>query len=46
LQESNRGLQVKQEGIEKPDISIPQPEIMDFKVKTAEIKSFAKVLNS
>lgn len=48
FQESNRLYQEKQQGggdagDTKPVIDVPQPEVMDFKVKSAEIKSFAKV---
>ncbi|KAK3739845.1 hypothetical protein QZH41_009088 [Actinostola sp. cb2023] len=46
LQEDNRINQEKQEGSEKQMIDMPQPEIMDFKVKSAEVKSLAKSVDN
>ncbi|EDO49101.1 predicted protein, partial [Nematostella vectensis] len=47
LQESNREIQEKQEDSEKRLIDLPPtPDIMDFKVKSAEIKSLAKSVDN
>ena len=46
LQENNRVMQVQQEDTEKQKIiDIPSPEMIDFKVKAAELKTFTKVIN-
>ena len=42
-QESKRAMQEQQQDTEKQKTNIPMPEIFDFKIKAAEIKSFAKV---
>ena len=39
-------MQVQQEDTEKQKIfDIPSPEMIDFKVKAAELKTFTKVIN-
>ena len=46
LQENNRAMQVQQEDSEKQKIiDIPSPELLDFKVKVAEFKTFTKVMS-
>ncbi|CAH3122952.1 unnamed protein product [Pocillopora meandrina] len=47
LQENNRAMQVQQEDSEKQKvIDIPSPEMMDFKVKAAELKTYTKTLEN
>ncbi|KAL9983797.1 hypothetical protein ACROYT_G006027 [Oculina patagonica] len=47
LQENNRAMQVQQEDTEKQKIlDIPSPEMIDFKVKAAEFKTFTKTLEN
>lgn len=46
LQENNRAMQMQQEDSEKQKIiDIPSPELLDFKVKAAEFKTFTKVMS-
>lgn len=47
LQENNRVMQVQQEDTEKQKIiDIPSPELLDFKVKAAEFKTFTKTMEN
>lgn len=47
LQENNRAMQVQKEDTEKQkSIEIPSPVLVDFKVKAAEFKSFAKTVEN
>lgn len=47
LQENNRAMQVQQEDSEKQKIiDIPSPELLDFKVKAAEFKTFTKTMEN
>lgn len=47
LQENNRAMQVQQEDSEKQKvIDIPSPEMIDFKVKAAELKTYTKTVEN
>lgn len=47
LQENNRALQMQQEDSDKEKIiDIPSPELLDFKVKAADFKTFTKTLET